>query len=196
MIAFVEGQFIHKSPANTIVNVNGVGYDVQISIHTFDKIQNLTSGRLYTYLKISEDNHSLYGFFEEYEKSIFLNLISISGVGAGTARMMLSGMQASEIVQAIVNGDVKSLERIKGIGAKTAQRIVLELRDKLSKTDMPTASQAYGWAQNNIKTDTLNALMSLGIARPTAAAAIDKALKQQPDVQEVQALIKLALKNI
>jgi holliday junction DNA helicase RuvA len=108
MIAFLEGNFIHKSAANIIIDVNGIGYDVNISLHTFSKIQNLTKGRLLTYLKIAEDSHTLYGFYDDIEKTIFMQLISISGVGAGTARVMLSGMQPTEIANAIGNGDVKA----------------------------------------------------------------------------------------
>ncbi len=195
MIAFLEGNFIHKSPANIIVVANGVGYDVNISLHTFSKIQSLDKGRIYTYLKISEDSHTLFGFFDEVEKSIFMQLISISGVGAGTARMMLSGMQPEEIMHAIGTGDVKSLEKVKGIGAKTAQRIVLELKDKVAKVDIIGGHQPTV-PHNNLKQDALNALMSLGIAKATAEIAVSKAIHRNPEAAQVEILIKLALQNI
>jgi holliday junction DNA helicase RuvA len=195
MIAYLEGNFIHKSPANIIIDVNGVGYDVNISLHTFGKIQNLKKGRLLTYLKVSEDSQSLFGFFDDIEKSLFLQLISISGVGAGTARVMLSGMQPTEIANAIASGDVKALERVKGIGGKTAQRIVLELKDKVSKMEL-NSSGVITTVHNNLKQDALNALISLGIAKSTADIAVSKVLHHQPDQNKIEEIIKLALKNI
>jgi holliday junction DNA helicase RuvA len=195
MIAFVEGNFMHKSPACTIVNVQGVGYEVNISLYTYDKIHQLDKGRLLTYHKVSEDSQALYGFADEVEKNIFILLISINGVGPNTARVMLSGMAPSEIAQAIANGDVKTLERVKGIGAKTAQRIVLELREKISKLNLNIELNNNA-GSNNLKTDALNGLISLGIARNTATDAINKALKQNENVEDVQALLKLALKNL
>lgn len=195
MIAFLEGKFIFKSPANLIVDVNGVGYDVQISLTTYDKIQKMEQGRIFTFLKVSEDAQVLFGFFDEMEKSLFLQLISVSGVGAGTARMMLSGMGTKELAQCIINGQEKMLQAIKGIGAKTAQRIILELRDKLSKQDGFTINLTET-KHNKPEQDALNALVSLGIARNIAAEAVSKAIKNNPDVSEVQQLIKLALKNI
>jgi holliday junction DNA helicase RuvA len=195
MIAFLEGEFIFKSPANLIVNVGGVGYDVNISLTTFDKIQKMKSGRVHTYLKVSDDGQSLYGFFDEVEKSLFMHLISVSGVGAGTARMMLSGMPAGDLANTIINGQEKTLTAIKGIGSKTAQRIILELRDKLSKQDnfIPTLT---GTHPTKPEQDALNALISLGIARNTAADAVSKAVKANPNIEQVQDLIKIALKNI
>jgi holliday junction DNA helicase RuvA len=195
MIAFLEGLFTHKTAGVTIVNVNGVGYEVNTSLHTYDKIQNLQKGRLLTYLKISEDAHTLYGFYEEGEKQLFTQLISVNGVGTGTARMMLSGMQPGEIVNAIAQGDVKMLERVKGIGAKTAQRIVLELKDKISKLELSSSGVAVS-PQASLNNDALNALMSLGIARNAANDAVAKTLKQNESISDLQELIKLALKNI
>ncbi|MFM2387279.1 MAG: Holliday junction branch migration protein RuvA [Bacteroidota bacterium] len=194
MIAFVEGGFVHKAPGVTWVNVNGLGYEVNTSLHTYEKIQNLSQGRLLTYLKVSEDAHTLYGFYDQAEKNLFTHLISVNGVGAATARVMLSGMQPNEIANAIASGDVKLLERVKGIGAKTAQRIVLELREKIAKSDILGSEIAS--PENNLKTDAFNALVSLGIARNNAADAITKVLKNDPQITDVQELIKLALKAI
>jgi holliday junction DNA helicase RuvA len=196
MIAFLEGQFIHQSPANIIVNVGGVGYDVHISLHTFSKIQQLQQGRLLTYLRISENDHSIFGFFDDVEKNLFLHLISVSGVGASTARVMLSGAAPDELANAIAQGDEKMLERVKGIGAKTAKRIILELKDKVAKSDI--ISEGFNkLPKNNLQNDALNALVSLGIAKNTAAEAVKKAAKLLPeDTTDVQQLIKLALKNI
>jgi holliday junction DNA helicase RuvA len=197
MYAFLEGIFIPVTPTNIIVNVGGVGYDIQISLHTFDKIQNLEKGRLLIYQKVSEDSLTLFGFFDDVEKQLFTQLITISGVGAGTARMMLSGMQPHEIIAAIANGDVKTLERVKGIGAKTAQRIVLELRDKISKQELTNPITTSGaFASNNFKNDALNGLMNLGISKNLASQAIDKVMKADAEVNDVQELLKRALKNI
>jgi holliday junction DNA helicase RuvA len=195
MIAFLEGLFIHLSPTNIIVNVNGVGYDVHISLHTFGKIQNLPKGRLLTYLRISENEHSLFGFYDDVEKQLFLHLISVSGVGASTARVMLSGATPAELANAIANGDEKTLERVKGIGAKTAKRIILELREKVAKSDVVQEGFS-SLPQNNLQNDALNALVSLGIAKSAATEAVRKAIKAAPDTDNLQDIIKLALKNI
>src|SRR5688572_17231800 len=133
MIAFVRGQFVLKTPAVVHIEASGVGYELHISLEIWSHIQALDKGLLYTHLHIKEDAHTLYGFFEVAEKELFLQLISVSGVGAATARMMLSSMKPEELSRAIVHGNTKQLESIKGIGKKSAERIVLELRDKLSK---------------------------------------------------------------
>ena len=124
MIAFLKGDFVHKTPAVVHIDVNGVGYEVQISLHTYSKIQNLDKGVLHTSLLIREDAHILYGFFDLAEKEMFLQLLSVSGIGASTARVMLSYMKPEELAKAIVQGDSKTLEGIKGIGKKTAERMV------------------------------------------------------------------------
>jgi holliday junction DNA helicase RuvA len=195
MIAFLEGAFAHISPTTVLMDVHGVGYEVNISLNTFDKIQHLQKGRLLTYLKIAETEQSLFGFYEETEKQLFLQLISVSGVGAGTARMMLSGMQPAELATAIAMGNEKMLEKVKGIGGKTAKRIILELKDKVGKIQLP-AGTTKGTTQNNLQLDALNALISLGIAKNTAAYAVRKATEQDAAQQDVQEIIKLALKNI
>ena len=133
MIAFVRGNFVQKQPARVVVDVNGVGYDLQISLHTYSSIVNKESGQLFTYLHITENAHTLFGFAEMTEKDLFLQLISVSGVGTSTARMMLCGMKPEEITRAIVQGNTKQLESIKGIGRKSAERLIVELRDKFGK---------------------------------------------------------------
>ncbi len=133
MLAYLSGKFSYKNPAVVYVDVQGIGYEVNISLNTYSHIQKLTEGRLYTYLQIKEDAHTLYGFFDSLEKEMFVLLISVSGVGAATARMMLSNMQPSEISKAIMQNNAGVLESVKGIGRKTAERLVLELRDKISK---------------------------------------------------------------
>ncbi len=195
MIAFVRGNFIIKSPAQVIVDVNGVGYELQISLNTYTAIANSSSGQLETYLHITENAQTLFGFYAHAEKELFLQLISVSGVGASTARMMLSGMKPDEIVKAIVQGNVKQLESIKGIGKKTAERLIVELKDKLSKVN--TINLDTWVPQNNtIEVDALNALTSLGIGRPLAEAALKKALKNTPPDTPLEELIRLSLKNM
>lgn len=193
MIAYLKGNFTYMSPAMVHIDVQGVGYEVNISLNTFGKISNLEKGILYTYLQIKEDAHTLYGFHDQEEKAIFVKLISISGVGAATARMMLSSMRPDEIQLAIVQGNTKLLEGIKGIGKKTAERIVLELRDKMGK--MEGFSVNSGFIHNTLEQDALNALQALGIPKPAAEGAIKKALNGNTDY-DLEQLIKKALQSI
>ena len=195
MIAFVRGNFIIKSPAQVIVDVNGVGYELQISLNTYTAIANSSSGQLATYLHITENGQTLFGFHDNREKDLFLQLISVSGVGASTARMMLSGMKPDEIVKAIVQGNVKQLESIKGIGKKTAERLIVELKDKLSKGST-TNLDAFTPQSNTIEIDALNALTSLGIGRPLAEAALKKALRNAPPDAPLEEIIRISLKNM
>jgi len=194
MIAFVTGNFVYKSPAVVHVDVQGVGYEVQISLHTYSKIQSLEKGSLFTWLHIKEDGHTLYGFFDMIEKNMFVQLISVNGVGTSTARMMLSSMQPDELTQAIVKGDTLALEKIKGIGKKSAERIVLELRDKLNKNNSNTISSVF--KNNTLETDALNALVALGIARNAAENAVKKAAASAPSSENLETLIKTALQLI
>ncbi len=194
MIAFLRGSFVRKTPALVLVDVNGVGYEVHISLNTYSSIAGLDQGNLHTYLQIREDAHLLYGFFEESEKEMFILLIGVSGVGSSTARMMLSAMKPDEITRAIIQGNARQLESIKGIGKKSAERIILELRDKVGKTvsDL-NIGELTG---NRLDEDALNALISLGIARPTAEQAISRVRKSDPALYKIEDLIKQALKNI
>jgi Holliday junction DNA helicase RuvA len=194
MIAFVRGDFARLTPAQVIVDVNGVGYELQISLNTYSAISNKEKGQLFTYLHITENAQTLYGFAELKEKELFLQLISVSGVGAATARMMLSGMKPDEIIRAIIQGNAKLLESIKGIGRKTGERLILELRDKVSKQADDITNLTAG--HNTNETDALNALISLGIARNTAEQAIKKVNASTAESLHVEELIKQALKNI
>lgn len=180
MIAFVRGQFVQKQPARVVVDVNGIGYDLQISLHTYSAIVNKDSGQLFTYLHITENAQTLFGFAEQDEKEIFLQLISVSGVGAATARMMLSGMKPEEITRAIVQGNTKQLESIKGIGKKSAERLIVELRDKLGKQQSETAIGGFANALPHY--DAIVALVSLGIAKPMAEQAVKKQFPQTPNL--------------
>jgi len=194
VIAFVKGKFFFKNPAQVIVDVNGVGYECQVSLHTYSAISNKEHGQLYTYLHITENNQTLYGFFETSEKELFTQLISVSGVGAATARMMLSGMKPEEIVRAIVQSNARLLESIKGIGRKTGERLVLELKDKLSKNLNEAISSPS--VTNKVENDALNALISLGIPRPNAEKAIKNVVDVNDSPLQLEELIKKALKNI
>ncbi|HVV04010.1 MAG TPA: Holliday junction branch migration protein RuvA [Puia sp.] len=194
MIAFLRGNFVLKTPALVHVDVNGTGYELQISLHTYSSIQNLEKGLLLTYLHIREDAHVLYGFFDKAEKELFIQLISVSGVGATTARMMLSSMKPEEITRAILQGNARQLEAIKGIGKKSAERIILELRDKLGKGKVETNISSL--IDNSLEQDALNALIALGIARPAAENAIRKALQEGAEGLKVEDIIKKALKTL
>ncbi|MFZ4752279.1 MAG: Holliday junction branch migration protein RuvA [Chitinophagaceae bacterium] len=193
MIVFLDGNFIAKNPAFVWMDVNGIGYEVNISLYTYSKIQDIQKGRLLTYLQVKEDGFSLFGFHDEDERQLFMQLISVSGIGASTARMMLSSMKTEEITQAIVSEDEKSLERIKGIGAKSAKRLILELKDKLLKGK--PGGQISVVMHNNTDQDALNALVSLGIARQAAIQALEKVNKLQPNAG-LEEKIKSALKQI
>ena len=193
MFAFLKGEFVLKTPAVVQLDVNGVGYEVQISLNTFSRIQSLDRGVLFTHLHIQEDKHTLYGFFETAEKEMFLQLISISGVGAATARMMLSSMKPDEITKSITQGNAKALESIKGIGKKTAERIILELRDKMGK--FQSGSNISPLINNSLEQDALNALIALGIARNTGEIVVRKVLAAEPGLK-VEDIIKKALKSL
>ena len=194
MIAFVNGNFVTKLPSQVIVDVNGVGYDLQISLNTYSAISNKESGKLLTYLHITENGHTLYGFYDQEEKELFMQLISVSGVGASTARMMLSGLKPDEIIRSIVNNNTKQLEGIKGIGKKTAERIVLELKDKFTRLQTNQPNSAYSII-NTVESDALNALIALGIQKNIAENAIKKVFSSHNN-SSVENIIKLALKNL
>lgn len=193
MIAYLKGDFVHKSPAVVHVDVNGVGYEVQISLNTYSKIQSLEKGILHTILLIREDAHILYGFFDLQEKEMFTQLISVSGVGASTARVMLSYMKPDELARAIVQGDTRTLESVKGIGKKTAERMVVELRDKLAKH--PIETNILPMKNNTLHLDALNALTALGISRQAAEQAVQKTLTAEPQLS-IEELIKKALRTL
>lgn len=194
MIAYIAGKFSYKSPALIFVDVQGVGYEVNISLNTYSMIQNLEQGKLYTYLQVKEDSHTLYGFYDMHEKEMFVMLIGVSGIGAATARMMLSSMRPNEITRAITQGNASLLETVKGIGRKTAERLVLELRDKVNKqiTDIGSSIKAG----NTLEQDALNALIALGIGRPAAELALNKVVQANPSINQLEDLIKKTLKSI
>lgn len=193
MIAYLKGGFVHKSPAVVHVEVNGVGYEVQISLNTYSKIQQLESGMLHTALLIREDAHILYGFYDMPEKEMFLQLLAVSGIGASTARVILSYMKPDELAKTILQGDSRTLEGIKGIGKKTAERMVLELRDKMVKFN--PESNIFPMKNNTLHQDALNALTALGINRNAAGQALEKVLAANSNLP-VEELVKLALRTL
>lgn len=194
MYAYLRGKFTLKNPAQIYIDVNGVGYEVNISLNTYAHIQNAEEGKLFTHLQVKEDGHTLFGFFDKLEKDLFIQLISVSGIGAATARMMLSHMKPDEITRAILQGNLKLLESIKGIGKKTAERLILELRDKVGKTTGEINPAIP--AGNSLQQDALNALIALGISKTQAESSLQKINSTEPGVTNLEELIKKALKSI
>ncbi len=194
MIASLTGNFLVKTPSYVHINVHGVGYEVQISLNTYSKIQDVKEGTLFTHLQIKEDSHTLFGFSELTEKELFIQLTSVNGVGASTARIMLSSMQPAELRSAIASGNTGALEKIKGIGRKSAERIVLELREKMVKAGVESTSS--GFKYNTLDNDALNALMALGIQKNVAENALKKAKNSSPEDNNLESLIKKSLQLI
>ncbi|GAA4313994.1 Holliday junction branch migration protein RuvA [Pontixanthobacter gangjinensis] len=193
MIHHLKGQLIEKNPTYVVIECNGIGYTVNISLHTFSLIPDSEAISLYTYLQVKEDSHTLYGFMEKSEREIFKLLISVSGVGTSTARTMLSSLQPKEVSEAIATGDVPTVQSVKGIGAKTAQRVILDLKDKVLKV---LGDDEVFVSQNNTnKEEALSALETLGYSRRQAGKVVDKILKEDPE-STVESIIKLALKKL
>lgn len=193
MIAYLNGNITHKSPTNLIIECNQIGYWVNISLHTYTQVQNLDTVKLYTYLHVSDTAHTLYGFAEELEKTLFAQLISVAGIGPSTARMALSSMPPADIQKAIIQQDVKTIQSIKGIGPKSAQRIILELKDKLLKAGTLETNDLK--KSNTFEEQALSALLALGFARSAAEKSVSQALKAaENNVTGVEDLIKKSLK--
>ncbi len=194
MITHIHGKLIEKTPTHVVIDVNGVGYEIKISLQTYSAIKDELC-KLYTHLSIKEDSHTLFGFFEENERFLFRQLISVSGVGPSTAQVILSTYSSNEIIQHISMADVKAIESVKGIGAKTAQRIIIDLKDKISK-GMPTADLLFDKIDNTIKDEALSALLALGFSKKGAEVKIDKVLKSKPEINTVEKLVKTALSQM
>ena len=183
---------IEKSPTEVVIEVNGIGYSINISLNTFSKLGNNENIKLFTHQIIKEDSHSLYGFFEKSERFLFVKLISVSGVGASTARTMLSSLSPNEIISAISNGDVKLIQSIKGIGLKTAQRIILELRDKLN---LVGDDQTTDLIQNSSVSEAISALEVLGYSNKQTNKVVSQIYNENPGI-DVESLIKKALNKL
>lgn len=193
MITHLKGRLVEKNPTYVVIECAGVGYFVNISLHTFSKISDSENIQLYTHLQIKEDSHTLYGFAEISEREIFRLLLSVSGIGSNIARTMLSSLTPSQIRDAIARGDVPTIQAVKGIGAKTAQRVILDLKDKVLKIyDIDEVSQN---SNNTNKEEALSALEVLGFVRRQSEKAVDKVLAQDPSLS-AEDIIKHALKNL
>ena len=194
MIHHLKGQLIEKNPTYVIIECGGVGYFVNISLHTFSLLNNSTEAiRLYTHLQVKEDSHTLFGFMERSERELFRLLISVSGVGASTARTMLSSLEPKHTMEAIAAGNVATIQSIKGIGAKTAQRVILDLKEKVLK--LFGEGEVFVSQSNTNKEEALSALETLGFARKPAEKVVDRIMKENAD-PTVETIIKLALKNL
>jgi holliday junction DNA helicase RuvA len=191
MYAFISGNLVSKNPAFVVVEANGIGYQLHISLNTYAAIGDQKEVRLYTYLSIREDAHILFGFADERERALFLQLISVSGVGPNTARLILSSLSADETIEAIALGNIHVLQSVKGIGGKTAQRILVDLKDKVAKAaSLPEKVESM---HNRLKEEALSGLLILGFVRSQAEKALDRVLKATPGAS-VEVLIKEALK--
>ncbi|MDN3668070.1 Holliday junction branch migration protein RuvA [Echinicola jeungdonensis] len=197
MIDYLKGRLVTKDPTFLVIDIHGIGYHVKISLNTYSQIKDEEQVMLLTHLHIKEDAHTLYGFKDASEKKLFLDLISISGVGPNTGLMILSSLNSQELEQAIVQEDHKTIQKVKGVGLKTAQRIVLELKDKIKKSAPVGAVAGEGFLnQNNqIKEEALQALVTLGFPKATAEKNIAAVLKKSDSEISLEALIKASLKS-
>lgn len=195
MIAYLKGKLVHKEPTHVIIEVNGIGYQVGISLHTFSEIKDREDIRLATYLHVREDAQILYGFATESEKQMFQLLISVNGVGPNTALVVLSYLPPEELKSAIVHENAAALQAVKGIGGKTAQRLILELKDKVKRETLEETPGIPGLARNTMRQEALTALVTLGIGKVQAEKSIDALLKRTGGAITLEELVKQALKT-
>lgn len=197
MIAFLNGRLAHKEPTHVLIDVSGVGYFVKISLQTYAALKETDElVKLHTLLIVREDSHTLFGFSKQEEKELFEHLISVSGIGPSIAIVMLSSLSSEEIIQAIVSEDVNTIQAVKGIGAKTAQRAIIELKDKLKKELVSTGVNPSIFASQNfsLRSEALTALVTLGIPKSAAEKNIDTILRRTGGDVSLEELIKLALR--
>ncbi|MEM9547670.1 MAG: Holliday junction branch migration protein RuvA [Bacteroidota bacterium] len=195
MIAYLQGKLTHKNPAFVYVDCNGVGYHVNISLNTYSKLENLESVKIMTYMHTNDDGQSLYGFMDGSEREMFVLLISVSGVGPNTARVILSYMTTEETKSAIVHENVVALNKVKGIGPKTAKRIIIDLKDKILKIsgDQPLIISE---SNNTLRNEALSALVALGFPKNSVEKQLKSILSNHPDIDQVEDIIKLVLKQM
>ena len=193
MITQIIGRLVEKTPTQVVIDCNGVGYAVNISLHTFSQINDGENIKLYTHLQVREDSHTLFGFNTTIERSVFLLLISVSGIGSSTARMMLSSLEPLQIQRAIISDDLNTIKSVKGIGLKTAQRVLIELKDKMLNLQVEGEIQNFG--NNTIKDEALSALEVLGYTRKQSERILDTIIQSAPD-SSVEELIKEALNKL
>ena len=197
MIAYVEGEIKELDPTFVILDAAGLGYQIKISLNTFTALKHLKKTLLHTHLHIKEDAHTLFGFSEKLEKKLFLDLISVNGVGPGTALMVLSSLNPEELQKAIAQEDTRTIQNVKGIGVKTAQRLILELKDKVLKENPSLPQLTLGKSQNNIlKNEALQALITLGYTRQVAEKTVDSILKGAQEELSVEQVIKKVLRGV
>lgn len=194
VITHIHGKLIEKTPTYVVVDVSGVGYKIKISLQTFSQIEGELC-KLYTHLSIKEDSHTLFGFFHESERHLFRSLISVSGVGPSTAQVILSTYSPDEIINYITTADVKMIQSVKGIGGKTAQRIIIDLKDKLAK-GLPASDLLFDKTDNTIKEEALSALLALGFAKKAAESKLEKVFRLKPEITSVEELVKTALSQM
>lgn len=192
MYDYFKGKLIEKTPTEAVIECNGVGYFLNISLQTFSQIKDQENIKLFAHLVVKEDSHTLFGFANQAERAIFRNLISVSGVGANTARVILSSMSTDEVYNSIVMNNVAAFTAVKGIGAKTAQRIILDLKDKVTKGDQ--VAEFFPDSHNTSKEEALSALVMLGFARQAADKALQKVIKSQGFSIGVEDMVRHALK--
>jgi holliday junction DNA helicase RuvA len=195
MISYIKGEITWKTPTYIVVETGGIGYHVHISLHTYAQIEKLERVKIHTHLLVREESHTLYGFAEESERSLFQHLISVSGVGPTTAQLLLSAMTPDDIRAAIIGEHEQAFSKVKGIGPKTAKRIILDLKDKMVKTagDAPLSLLPQ---DNTTREEALSALVALGFARVQVQKALNAVLKENPSIKNVEELIKLALRQL
>lgn len=193
MITHLKGKLIEKNPTNIVVDCNGVGYSVNISLHTFSQLPSEENVKLFIHLQVREDSHTLFGFSSKIEREVFRLLISVSGVGASIARTMLSTLSPEQVMEAIAQNNLAAIQSVKGIGSKTAQRVVLDLKDKILK--VYGLDEVSSISSNTNRNEALSALETLGFARKQAEKVCDTIVKKDPDAS-VETIIKQALKNL
>ncbi len=192
MYEYIQGRLVEKNPAYAVVEANGIGYLLNISIHTYSLLREDEKCTLYTHLVVRDDDMLLYGFADTSERELFRQLISVSGVGVNTARIILSSLSPVEVIKAIAEGDAIQLQRIKGIGAKTAQRIIIDLKDKVPRELIP--HEKSGFMHNTKKEEALSGLIILGFPKMLAEKALNKIIETEGTGLTVEQLIKHALK--
>lgn len=195
MITYIKGEITFKTPTFIVVETGGLGYHINISLHTYTQIEKMERVKILTHLQIKEDSHTLYGFAEADERTLFVQLISVSGIGPNTAQVLLSSMNPDELKGAIISEDLVAFKRVKGVGPKTAKRIILDLKDKVMKESGDTGL-TFSPQDNTVRDEALSALVTLGYNRIQVQKVLNKILKQQSGISGVEELVRMALKQM
>jgi len=195
LIAYLQGKLTHKTPTLVHLDIGGIAYEVNISLNTYTAVENLEEVKLYTHLIIRENDHTLYGFFEQQEKDLFAKLISVKGVGPNTARVILSYMTPTETRSAIMHDNVPAFKKVKGVGPKTAQQIILDLKNKITKESLGSENISIS-SHNSIREEAISALLALGFQKTQVGKMVDKVIADNQEVNQVEVLIKMILKQL